>query len=257
MLAPTDEPDRHGGHLQGRQVLRDAGHGAPAGSAGTEFAEGRHRRRAPRRHAASTGHGLERGRLVGRAASSERRGSGAGRPAPDSFQEARNGATGRNHAGFTMIELLMVVTIIGILLAIAVPTFLGCRDRANDRAAQTVVRHLLVSARAVAGDGEDAAAIQAGEPALQVVGPERRGTSARSSEVSVRVDQVGRQLLRHPRLAIDVGRLLRAARARRRLDRVPAARSGACTANAFDPVHRLVRPVGMTGWSSVSRAPRP
>lgn len=51
--------------------------------------------------------------------------------------------------GFSLIELLVVLVIMGVLLAIVVPTFLGQQRRAQDREAQAALRTVQTGARAL------------------------------------------------------------------------------------------------------------
>jgi len=78
--------------------------------------------------------------------------------------------------GFTLIELMVVILIIGILIAIAMGTFRGARERAADRAAQSDIRTGLISAMSyyVQGrsySGFDVPSAEVEEPSLEWMSP--------------------------------------------------------------------------------------
>lgn len=83
------------------------------------------------------------------------------------LQRLRNRiATGEREGGFTLIELLVVLIIIAVLLAIAIPSYLGFRARAEQRTAESNVRAAVPAAEAYYQDngtyvGMDTAALQA------------------------------------------------------------------------------------------------
>src|SRR5436853_367490 len=69
-------------------------------------------------------------------------------------EQLRKRLEGRTEEGFTLIELMVVVLIIAILLAIAIPSFLGARGRAQDRAAQSNVRNALTAEKTNFSDNQ-------------------------------------------------------------------------------------------------------
>lgn len=84
--------------------------------------------------------------------------------------------------GFTLIELMVVVLIIAILIAIAVPTFLGARERAQDKGAQSDLRNALTAAKVIYTDNSDytnatVTALAGVEPSLSFVDGATNGTA--------------------------------------------------------------------------------
>jgi type IV pilus assembly protein PilA len=80
----------------------------------------------------------------------------------------------REERGFTLIELMVVVLIIAILLAMAIPVFLGARKKAEDRVAQSNARQALTTAKTLYQVSENyssatVTALRDAEPAIVFV----------------------------------------------------------------------------------------
>src|SRR2546430_3632954 len=95
----------------------------------------------------------------------------------------------RDEEGFTLIELMVVVLIIAILIAIAIPTFLGARTRAQDRQAQSNLRNAFAAEKVVYTDNQtfttDTATLSGIEPSLNYVANATVSGAADAKEIHV------------------------------------------------------------------------
>ncbi|MCP4958528.1 MAG: prepilin-type N-terminal cleavage/methylation domain-containing protein [Actinomycetia bacterium] len=94
--------------------------------------------------------------------------------------------THNDERGFSLVELMVVVLVIAVLIGLALPTFLGARQRAEDRSSQANVRNAMTAAMVLFADdadfsGTNAATLGDIEPAIDFV----------DANVVVTADQVG------------------------------------------------------------------
>jgi type IV pilus assembly protein PilA len=78
----------------------------------------------------------------------------------------------RDEAGFTLVELMVVILIVAVLIAIAIPTFFGLKRRADDVAAKDAAMLTVKTARSLEDGtyvGVTAVELAASQPGLSFV----------------------------------------------------------------------------------------
>ncbi|HUF32381.1 MAG TPA: prepilin-type N-terminal cleavage/methylation domain-containing protein [Acidimicrobiales bacterium] len=115
---------------------------------------------------------------------------------------ARHASPLRAQEGFSLVEVAVVLTIIGIILAIAIPTFLSASGRAAQRAVEVDLRTALTSALVLAQESSsftvgdrpiEAADLAEMEPALafgDVATTEVIGVATDDDDLTLRLDKL-------------------------------------------------------------------
>ena len=99
-----------------------------------------------------------------------------------------------SESGFTLVELLVVMLILGLLAAIAIPSFFNQRDKARDADAKSAVRTAQTAMETYATDnggsyaGADPADLQAIESTLNNVGARLTVPAAAADSYTVQVE---------------------------------------------------------------------